>query len=41
VDEFKLKVQGIHTTADMARDQMARVGQSNGGRAPEITRFGG
>ena len=23
VDEFKLKVQGIHTTADMARDQMA------------------
>ena len=24
VDEFKLKVQGIHTTADMARDQMAR-----------------
>ena len=24
VDEFKLKVQGITTTADMARDQMAR-----------------
>jgi twitching motility protein PilT len=41
VDEFKLKVQGIHTTADMARDQMARVGQTSGGRAPEITRFGG
>jgi len=41
VDEFKLKVQGIHTTADMARDQMARVGQSGTGRAPEITRFGG
>jgi twitching motility protein PilT len=41
VDEFKLKVQGIHTTADMARDQMARAGQSNGGRMPEITRFGG
>src|SRR5215510_4997839 len=41
VDEFKLKVQGIHTTADMARDQMARAGQTNGGKAPEITRFGG
>jgi len=41
VDEFKLKVQGIHTTADMARDQMARAGQSSGGRAAEITRFGG
>jgi twitching motility protein PilT len=41
VDEFKLRVQGIHTTADMARDQMARVGQSSGGRMPEITRFGG
>jgi twitching motility protein PilT len=40
VDEFKLKVQGIHTTADMARDQMARAGQSSGGRMPEITRFG-
>jgi twitching motility protein PilT len=41
VDEFKLRVQGIHTTADMARDQMARVGQTSGGRSPEITRFGG
>jgi twitching motility protein PilT len=41
VDEFKLKVQGIHTTADMAREQMARVGQSTGGKSPEITRFGG
>ena len=41
VDEFKLKVQGIHTTADMARDQMARVGQTSGGKVPEITRFGG
>ncbi|MGH9329951.1 MAG: type IV pilus twitching motility protein PilT, partial [Vicinamibacterales bacterium] len=36
VDEFKLKVQGISTTADAARDQMAsKIGQ------PEITRFGG
>jgi twitching motility protein PilT len=41
VDEFKLRVQGIHTTADMARDQMARAGQSSGGKMPEITRFGG
>jgi twitching motility protein PilT len=35
-DEFKLRVQGISTTSDMSRDQMAKsvVGQ------PEITRFG-
>ena len=38
VDEFKLKVQGISTTTDMARDQMARGGS---GRGPDITRFGG
>jgi twitching motility protein PilT len=37
VDEFKLKVQGISTTADMSRDQMA---QSVTGK-PEVTRFGG
>ena len=30
VDEFKLKVQGISTTADMARDQMARTGRRPG-----------
>jgi len=45
VDEFKLKVQGIHTTADMARDQMARAGAAAGKlgatKTPEITRFGG
>ena len=35
VDEFKLKIQGISTTADQARDEMARGG------TPEITRFGG
>jgi twitching motility protein PilT len=35
VDEFKLKVQGISTTSDLSRDQMA---QSI--RKPEITRFG-
>ena len=28
VDEFKLKVQGISTTADMARDQMATLASS-------------
>ena len=50
VDEFKLKVQGISTTADMARDSMARAGATAGKPAPaapkavgapEITRFGG
>ena len=40
VDEFKLKVQGIATTADIARDEMARAGRASSGRAPEITRFG-
>jgi twitching motility protein PilT len=37
VDEFKMKVQGIATTTDMSRDEMAKavVGSS------EITRFGG
>jgi twitching motility protein PilT len=39
VDEFKLKVQGISTTGDISRDQMART--VVGGGAPEITRFGG
>jgi twitching motility protein PilT len=42
VDEFKLKVQGISTTSDMARDEMARnVTRGPGSGAPEITRFGG
>ena len=36
VDEFKLKVQGISTTADMARDEMA---SKAGSGMPEITRF--
>ena len=41
VDEFKLKVQGIATTADMARDDMARKGvQQSAAKAAEITRFG-
>src|SRR5215831_8387997 len=37
VDEFKLKVQGISTTGEMSRDQMAAAAQS--GSVPEITRF--
>ncbi len=38
-DEFKLKVQGIATTAEMARDEMLKsVNTSN---EPEIMRFGG
>jgi len=44
VDEFRLKVQGISTTAELAREQMARVGEAGlgpGGRRAEITRFGG
>jgi twitching motility protein PilT len=42
VDEFKLKVQGISTTAEETRDSMARtvVGGGTGGRMPEVTRFG-
>jgi twitching motility protein PilT len=39
VDEFKLKVQGIGTTADMTRDELARASQP--AARPEITRFGG
>ncbi len=37
VDEFKLRVQGIGTTGDAARDEMAR---GTVGRGPEIERFG-
>jgi twitching motility protein PilT len=41
VDEFKLKVQGIATTGDMALDQMARAGSTpSSGGSPEITRYG-
>jgi twitching motility protein PilT len=38
VDDFKLKVQGIATTAEMTRDEMARGG---GIGQPDIIRFGG
>jgi twitching motility protein PilT len=34
-DEFKLKVQGIATTSEMSREQMARTGVGS----PDITRF--
>jgi twitching motility protein PilT len=40
VDEFKLKVQGVSTSADIARDEMAKR-PAVGGGTPEITRFGG
>ncbi len=44
VDEFKLKVQGISTTAELSRDQMASTlfgrPASPPASAPEITRFG-
>ena len=36
VDDFKLKVQGISSTSEISRDQMAKT--LTGG--PEITRFG-
>jgi twitching motility protein PilT len=36
VDEFKLKVQGISTTSEMSREQMAKTVVGT----PEITRFG-
>jgi twitching motility protein PilT len=41
VDEFKLKVQGIASTADIARDEMARRAGTGTAGMPEITRFGG
>lgn len=52
IDEFKLRTQGIQTTSDIARDQMARSAMAAGrgtgsagrpptARTPEITRFGG
>jgi twitching motility protein PilT len=44
-DEFKLKVQGISTTSEMARDEMLKsvaVAASPGAKPePEIMRFGG
>jgi twitching motility protein PilT len=40
VDEFKLRVQGIATTADSAQEQMEHAAKQMGG-APDIIRFGG
>jgi twitching motility protein PilT len=40
VDEFKLKVQGVSSTADISRDQMARTVLGRN-KPAEITRFGG
>jgi twitching motility protein PilT len=34
VDEFKLRVQGVSTTADMARDEMARAVRPVGVKPP-------
>jgi twitching motility protein PilT len=39
VDEFRLKAQGIASTAQLSRDRTARAAAGVG--APEITRFGG
>ena len=39
VDEFKLRVQGISTTADLAREKMERETDKTG--VAKITRFGG
>jgi twitching motility protein PilT len=39
-DEFKLKVQGIATTAEMARDEMLKAVNASSNE-PEIMRFGG
>jgi twitching motility protein PilT len=41
VDEFKLKVQGISTTSEHARDEMAKRQPPGRNVPPEITRFGG
>jgi len=40
VDEFKLKVQGVSTTSDASRDEMARTVTGGGGEIPGLTRFG-
>ena len=43
IDEFKLKVAGISTTGDAARDEMSRAitGAGGGSEIPGLTRFGG
>src|SRR5688572_28799007 len=41
VDEFKLKVQGISTSSEIARDEMIKNLRKGQQGDPEITRFGG
>src|SRR5437762_4352571 len=41
IDEFKLKVQGISTTADTARDEMAKKITGGAESVPGLTRVGG
>ena len=41
IDEFKLKVQGISTTSDTARDEMAKSVIGGAESVPGLTRFGG
>jgi twitching motility protein PilT len=41
IDEFKLKVQGVSTTSDSARDEMAKSVLSGADSVPGLTRFGG
>jgi twitching motility protein PilT len=36
VDEFKLRMQGIRTTGDAARDEMARAGDGGAGTPPTV-----
>ena len=38
-DEIKLKVQGVSTTSDMARDEMMHAAMGRPGASPEIMRF--
>ena len=42
IDEFKLRVAGISTTGDAARDEMSRAvtGSAGGSEIPGLTRFG-
>ena len=40
-DEFKLKVQGISTTSESARDEMAKAVIGGAASVPGLTRFGG
>src|SRR5437764_8161507 len=41
IDEFKLKVQGISTTADASRDEMSKTVLGGSDSVPGLTRFAG